>query len=71
MARKSRNEPKGKASRGKSKPARRAAPAADVVEIEEVKAGGLGVDEGIIIGTTLILAVACFLMFNAMQTYTA
>jgi len=70
MARK-KKEPRG----SKAKPAkvsRRSAPAADaVVEVEEVKSGGMGVDEGVIIGTTLLLAVACFVMWQAMQVYSA
>jgi len=68
MAR-SKKAPKEKKAK-KAAPARRQAAEA-VVEIEEVKAGGMGIDEGIILTTTIAMGGALFLMWQAVQTYTA
>jgi hypothetical protein len=53
----------------KSKPRAKAKPAeAEVVEVEE---GGLGIDEGIILTTTLLLVGAIAFVFVALGTYPA
>lgn len=43
----------------------------DAVEVEEVKAGGWGIDEGIVITTTIATAGAVYLMWSQLQIYTA
>ena len=67
MARKPRKERASKESRAKG--GRRAAKAVPVEEIEEVAGSGGGIDDGIIIATTVTLAIAIVLMITAMQAY--
>lgn len=49
-----------------AKKSKEAAPAA---EIEAVETGGLGIDEGIVITTFLILGAAIALIYLALETY--
>jgi hypothetical protein len=45
-----------------------AAPA-EPMELEQVKTGGLGMDEGIMIATFLLLVGSCVLVYMAAETY--
>lgn len=47
-------------------PARRQAPVAEVEAVEEV-GGGMGIDEGLILTTTLLLIGAIVLVYLALQ----
>jgi hypothetical protein len=40
-----------------------------VAEIEAVETGGLGIDEGIVITTFLVLATAITLIYMAVESY--
>ena len=66
MARKS-NAKKGGGTGGR----RRAEPAAEVAVVEEVEGSGIGIDEGIVLGTFLLLAGAVTLVWMALGTYPA
>jgi len=50
-------------------PKRKAEPVAAEPVLEEVDSGGMGIDEGIVITTTLILIGAIFLIYSALQMY--
>ena len=41
----------------------------EAVEVEEVKEGGMGIDDGLVLTTSLMLAVAIALIFFASQGY--
>lgn len=43
---------------------------AEAVEVEEVVEGGMGIDDGLVLTTSLLLGVAIALMFFAGQGYT-
>jgi len=45
--------------------------AAEAVEVEEVVEGGMGIDDGLVLTTTLLIGVAIALMFFAGQGYSA
>ena len=62
MARKSNKSSKGKKGGGRSKPA----PAQEAV-LEEVDAGGAGIDEGIVFTTFFLLAGAVTLVYMIMN----
>ena len=53
----------------KKNPPKKAAPAAPVAELEQVKTGGMGIDEGIILATFLLLVTALALVLVAKQAY--
>ena len=59
------------AGKSSSRPSRRQAAPEPVAEdtIEEVKTGGMGIDDGIVLSTTIILVVACVLMYMTAQKY--
>ena len=42
---------------------------AEAVEVEEVKEGGMNLDDGIVLTTSLLLAVAIALVFLASKAY--
>lgn len=41
----------------------------EAVEVEEVKEGGMGIDDGLVLTTTLLLGLAIALIFLASQGY--
>jgi hypothetical protein len=43
--------------------------AAPVAELEQVETGGMGIDEGIVIGTFLLLVTAIVLVYFANEAY--
>ena len=45
-----------------------AAPA-EVMELEQVDKGGMGIDEGIMIATFLLLVGACLIVYFELQNY--
>ena len=44
-------------------------PTAPVAELEQVETGGMGIDEGIVIGTFLLLVCAIVLVYFASEAY--
>ena len=60
---------KVRAPKEKKAPKRKAEPAAAEPVLEEVDSGGMGIDEGIDITTTLILIGAIVLIYSALQMY--
>lgn len=66
MARKKNSKPAKKGGRGSRREA--AAVAEPVAAVEEVDGGGMGVDEGMIFATFLMLAVAVGLMYFALDS---
>lgn len=65
MARSKKAPKERKAKPAKAPKASRASAAVAVEEIEEVKSGGWGIDEGIVLTTTLALIAACYLAWQA------
>lgn len=58
------------AGRKKQQPrARKANDSAPAVEVVEVEGGGMGIDDGIVLTTTLLLAGAVALVYLALGTY--
>ena len=54
----------------RSKSKSRAKPAAQEVDVvEQVEGGGMGIDEGVILTTTILLAGALALVLVALQSY--
>ena len=48
---------------------RKAKPAAPEAEVVQVEGGGTGIDDGIVLSTTLLLAGAVVLVYLALGTY--
>lgn len=49
--------------------AKKPAPAAPVAELEQVKTGGMGIDDGIVLATFLLLVTAVALVMVASKAY--
>ena len=54
-----------------TKKAKEVAAVPEAIEVEEVKEGGMGLDDGLVLTTTLLLGLAIALIFLASQGYPA